>query len=103
MTLTVHPFSVADRTRVQSRTLVLLWTAQILSGLGTAVSGLFAVLVPSGALVGVGNAVNLQARFAATDLSKPPHRGRDLSVAVWMSTVGAVAGTTTMTQVRPGF
>jgi len=43
-------------------------------------------------LIGAGTSVNLQARFAATDLSEPRHRGRDLSLIVWMSTVGSVAG-----------
>src|SRR5690606_16824092 len=38
------------------------------------------------------NAANLQARFAATDLSLPDHRARHLSVVVWSTTIGAVAG-----------
>jgi MFS family permease len=44
------------------------------------------------ALIGMGNAANLQARFAATDLAPPQHRGRDLSIVVWTTTVGAVIG-----------
>lgn len=56
------------------------------------VLGFFPLLILSGALMGFGNASNLQARFAATDLSEPAHRGRDLSLVVWMSTVGAVVG-----------
>ncbi|HWM34133.1 MAG TPA: MFS transporter [Pseudolysinimonas sp.] len=43
-------------------------------------------------LVGVGTAVNLQSRFAATDLSEPGTRGRDLAFVVWATTVGAVLG-----------
>lgn len=43
-------------------------------------------------MVGVGGAVNLQARFAATDLAAPETRGRDLSIVVWATTVGAVIG-----------
>jgi MFS family permease len=43
-------------------------------------------------LVGVGTAVNLQARFAATDLSTPKTRATDLSLVVWATTVGAVGG-----------
>jgi MFS family permease len=43
-------------------------------------------------LVGVGSAVGLQARFAATDLSGPGSRARDLAVVVWATTVGAVLG-----------
>ena len=37
-------------------------------------------------------AVNLQSRFAATDLSEPARRGRDLAIVVWSTTVGAVLG-----------
>ncbi len=43
-------------------------------------------------LIGVGTAVNLQARFAATDLSTPHTRATDLSLVVWATTVGAVGG-----------
>jgi predicted MFS family arabinose efflux permease len=50
------------------------------------------LLLPGLALVGVGTAVNLQSRFAATDLSEPTTRGRDLSLVVWATTVGAVSG-----------
>lgn len=57
-----------------------------------AVVASFPLLLVSGALMGFGSAVNLQARFAATDLSDAGSRARDLSLVVWMSTVGAVAG-----------
>jgi predicted MFS family arabinose efflux permease len=40
----------------------------------------------------VGTAVNLQSRFAATDLSEPGSRGRDLAFVVWATTIGAVLG-----------
>jgi MFS family permease len=43
-------------------------------------------------LIGVGTAVNLQSRFAATDLSEPGSQGRDLALVVWATTVGAVLG-----------
>ncbi|GAA4658940.1 MFS transporter [Kineococcus glutinatus] len=43
-------------------------------------------------LLGAGQALNLQARFAATDLAAAATRGRDLSLVVWSTTVGAVAG-----------
>ncbi|MGH8792031.1 MAG: MFS transporter [Stackebrandtia sp.] len=43
-------------------------------------------------LVGGGTAANLQARYAAVDLAAPERRGRQLSVVVWATTVGAVAG-----------
>ena len=43
-------------------------------------------------LIGTGTAVNLQARFAATDVSSDEHRATDLSLVVWATTVGAVSG-----------
>jgi MFS family permease len=43
-------------------------------------------------LFGGGNAANLQARYAAVDLSEPARRGRQLSIIVWATTIGAVAG-----------
>jgi MFS family permease len=53
---------------------------------------IFPLLLVGLVLIGVGTAVNLQSRFAATDLSEPATRGRDLSLVVWATTVGAVAG-----------
>ncbi|MCZ4066590.1 MFS transporter [Microbacterium sp. H37-C3] len=58
---------------------------------GTA-SGLFPVLLIAFALIGAGQAANLQSRFAATDLATDRTRGRDLSIVVWATTIGAVLG-----------
>ena len=52
----------------------------------------FPLLLVGILLIGAGNAGNLQSRFAATDLAAPQHRGRDLSVVVWSTTIGGVAG-----------
>jgi MFS family permease len=43
-------------------------------------------------LFGGGTAANLQARYTAVDLAEPARRGRQLSLIVWATTVGAVAG-----------
>ncbi|WP_425954580.1 MFS transporter [Xylanimonas sp. McL0601] len=75
-----------------------LTTGLLVAALGAAVVvlaavvGAFWALVLGCALAGFGTAVNLQARFAATDLSEPRHVGRDLSLVVWVGTIGAVAG-----------
>jgi len=53
---------------------------------------LFPLLLVGFAMLGVGAAVGLQARFAATDVATAQTRGRDLSIVVWSTTVGAVAG-----------
>src|SRR5690606_25973640 len=61
-------------------------------GLLAVVLGAFPLLLAGTILLGAGTAVNLQSRFAATDLSEPKSRGRDLAIVVWASTIGAVAG-----------
>ena len=52
----------------------------------------FTLLLLGLALIGVGTAVNLQSRFAATDIANDRTRSRDLSLVVWATTVGAVSG-----------
>lgn len=50
------------------------------------------LLLAGSALLGASTSVNLASRYAATDLATPEHRGRDLSVVVWATTIGAVLG-----------
>jgi MFS family permease len=52
----------------------------------------FPLLLVGFALIGAGQAANLQSRFAAADLATDATRGRDLSIVVWATTVGAVLG-----------
>ncbi|UPK76667.1 MFS transporter [Nocardioidaceae bacterium SCSIO 66511] len=52
----------------------------------------FGVLLVGSTLLGAATAANSQARFAATDLADPAHRARALSIVVWATTIGAVAG-----------
>jgi MFS family permease len=61
-------------------------------GIAATAAGIFPLFLAAMACLGVGTAVNLQSRFAATDLSDPAKRGRDLSVVVWSTTLGAVLG-----------
>ena len=42
--------------------------------------------------LGAGSAVSLQARFAAADIPTGKPKGRDLSLVVWATTLGAVIG-----------
>jgi len=60
--------------------------------IGAVTTRWFPLLLVGLALVGVGTAVNLQSRFAATDIADEKTRGRDLSLVVWATTVGAVSG-----------
>ena len=52
----------------------------------------FALLLTGFVLIGAGQAANLQSRFAAADLATDASRGRDLSIVVWTTTIGAVLG-----------
>ena len=63
----------------------------VLAVAGTAI-GWWPVLALGILILGVASAVQLLARFTATDLAKPKLRARDLSLVVWMITVGAVIG-----------
>jgi MFS family permease len=58
--------------------------AAAVSSLPLLLAGLFAF--------GAATACGLQARYAAADLAAPGRRGRDLSLVVWATTVGSVAG-----------
>lgn len=69
--------------------LALVGIVVIVTGAGMRVFPLFLVGV---VMVGMGNAGNLQSRFAATDLAVPHRRGRDLGTVVWSTTVGGVLG-----------
>ena len=70
----------------------LIAAAGGVTGVTSTAFGLFPLFLVAMAMLGVGTAVNLQSRFAATDLSEPGSRGRDLAVVVWATTVGAVIG-----------
>lgn len=54
--------------------------------------GSFPLLLVGASLLGGTTAANNQSRYAATDLSAPDRRGRDLSTVVWATTVGSVLG-----------
>lgn len=60
--------------------------------IGAAEINSFPLLLAGFALIGSGNAGNMQARFAATDLATRERRARDLSLVVWATTIGAVLG-----------
>lgn len=53
---------------------------------------MFPLLLLGLVLLGSGTAANLQSRFAAADLASDATRGRDLSLVVWATTIGAVLG-----------
>lgn len=59
-------------------------TAAVLSSLPLLLIGM--------GLQGAGMALNLQSRFAATDIALAKTRARDLSLIVWSTTIGSVVG-----------
>ncbi|MCY0903711.1 MFS transporter [Arthrobacter sp. H14-L1] len=75
-----------------------LSTGALIAGTGAVIAitsvsaSVFPLLLLGLMLLGAGSAVNLQARFAATDLALPGTRARDLSIVIWSTTIGAVLG-----------
>jgi MFS family permease len=85
---------LADRRgrRISLSTAALIAAAGVaLCVLGMAM-GTVVILFVGLAGAGAATAAALQSRFAATDLAAPQTRGRDLSLVVWSTTVGAVIG-----------
>ncbi|HYN94833.1 MAG TPA: MFS transporter, partial [Pilimelia sp.] len=56
-----------------------------------ATTGSVALLFAGMLIFGGGTTASLQSRFTAVDLAAPARRGRDLSLIVWATTIGAVA------------
>lgn len=75
-----------------------LWLGYLIGAVGGTVafiggqSAAFLVLVAGMALFGVGNASNMQSRFAAADLAPDAGRARAIAMVVWVGTIGAVLG-----------
>ncbi|GLI26971.1 putative MFS-type transporter YdeG [Agromyces rhizosphaerae] len=57
-----------------------------------AVTGLAWVLIPGFAGIGAATAAGLQARFAAPEVVRPEFQARAMSLVLWATTIGAVAG-----------
>lgn len=75
--------------------LVLGYALSFVGALGLIAAGIvgsFALLLIASLLFGGSTASNNQARYAAADLADPAHRGRDLSLVVWATTIGSVLG-----------
>ncbi|WP_328709024.1 MFS transporter [Microbispora hainanensis] len=77
------------------RSLTLGYAIAVLGGaliVTAAVVAQLAVLLAGLALFGVGQAVNLQSRYAAADGAAPGNRARTMSIVIWATTIGSVAG-----------
>lgn len=60
--------------------------------IASVISSNLVVMLMGLGLFGVSNAVNLQTRYAAADHASPATRARSMSIVIWATTVGAVAG-----------
>jgi MFS family permease len=78
--------------RISLTTGMLIALVGVLLVIGTTALRSFPLLLTAFALVGGGQAANLQSRFAATDLAGDATRGRALSLVVWATTIGVVLG-----------
>jgi MFS family permease len=81
--------------RGRRRALVIGYLLGAGGGLAAAAAGdrrSLAVLLMGMVAFGVGQAANLQTRYAATDLADPGRRAQSIALVVWVGTIGAVAG-----------
>lgn len=75
--------------------LILGYALASIGGVGMIASAVmrnFPLLLVACFLFGGATSSNGQSRYAATDLAEPRHRGRDLSLVVWATTIGSVFG-----------
>ncbi|MGW5879664.1 MFS transporter [Nocardiopsis terrae] len=89
------PLAATAARRGRRPGLALGWLLGALGGtvvIAATVWELFVLFLAGMVLIGAGTATNLQARHAAADLATERTRGRDLSIVVWATTVGAVVG-----------
>lgn len=70
----------------------VLGTAGAFLAVMAGVLGSMPLLLVGAMLLGATTAANNGARYAATDLAPAHHRARSLSLVVWATTIGAVAG-----------
>ncbi len=93
--LTAVPLAAIARRRGR-RVSLTTGMAVALAGVGLVILAValraFPLLLVGFLIIGAGQAANLQSRFAAADLATDATRGRDLSIVVWATTVGAVLG-----------
>lgn len=93
--LTAIPVSRIMAMRGRRPGLVLGYSAATVGALVTVAAAkahLFWLLLIGMVLFGSASAVNLQARYAGTDLAPAERRGRALSLVIWAVTVGSIAG-----------
>lgn len=89
------PLAGVAARRGRRRSLTLGYAIAVLGGaliVTAAVVAQLAVLLAGLALFGVGQAVNLQSRYAAADGAAPGNRARTMSIVIWATTIGSVAG-----------
>lgn len=93
--LTAVPLAAIARRRGR-RLALTTGMAVALLGVGLVIAAVgvdaFPLLLVGFLIIGAGQAANLQSRFAAADLATDASRGRDLSIVVWATTIGAVLG-----------
>ena len=78
--------------RASLTTGLFLGSLGALSALAGAQTGIFAFVLIGFFFLGAAVAMNLQARFAAADVAGGKGKGRFISLVVWSTTIGAVAG-----------
>ncbi len=89
------PLALRSRRRGRRRGVLVGYLFGIVGailGFLAAQGGLFWPFVAASFVFGVGNASNLQNRYAAADLADEKSRAREISMVVWVGTLGGVLG-----------
>lgn len=93
--LAATPLAFEARRRGRRPAILFGYLIGVTGGVFATVAGQwskFWLLIPAMLLFGMGQASNLQSRFAAADLADEGHRARAIALVVWVGTIGAVFG-----------
>ncbi len=86
------PLMASRGRRVGLMTGYAVGAAGALTAVLAGAAGSMALLLLGALMIGATSSANNAARYAATDLATDDNRARSLSVVVWATTIGAVAG-----------
>jgi MFS family permease len=92
LTIPIAALMATRGRRVGLSTAYLLGTLGAGCAIVATATATFWLLLVGTFLFGAATTANAQARYAAVDLAEPSHRGRQLSLVVWATTIGSVLG-----------
>lgn len=92
LTIPIAALMAARGRRIGLSTAYLIGTLGAVCAITATASATFWLLLVGTFLFGAATTAGAQSRYAAVDLAEPEHRGSQLSLVVWATTVGSVLG-----------